>query len=182
MSNSSLSHEILLFIEANSEASDGLQDIIFGNRRISLIIIFLCFNLILLSIFYLSKSIIGLGVLFACAMIVFPICKPIIADKVNYFLTHPIKNEMNWTKNKVKILSNEEFAAAISTIIGVMKIKPLVALMNLSFMKCFVGFRMIIAVLIITALIVSLGLTFSIVLSNAVLVGFIYLVKLLCLK
>ena len=182
MDNSSFSHDILLFIEANNEASDGLQNIIYGNRKISLIIIFLCFNLILLSIFYLSKSAIGLGVLYACAMFGIPLFKSLITAKVNNFLIHPLKNEMNWTKEKVKIRSNEEFAAAISTIIETIKIKPFVALMNSRFMKSFIGFRLIIVALIITSLIVSLGLTFSITVSNAALILFMHSVKSLCFK
>ena len=94
----------------NEETANGLQDIVLGNRHLSLILVFFVLNIVLLTNYYFSKSAIGMIILSALLFVFFPISYSYLKENIKLFVDHPVLDEYKLVHNR---RTNKEFAAAI---------------------------------------------------------------------
>ncbi|EAX91400.1 hypothetical protein TVAG_350940 [Trichomonas vaginalis G3] len=160
------STSFLEFVKENQNFTIGLQQILLGERITSLILIFILFNLLIISIYYLSKSYIGVAIVGIISFAIFPIFRLTIYRFIFTFVeTSPFPFEI--PKN-IKVFKDEEFVSAVASIASTPFIQYPLWLYKLQVMHNYSGIRSILVVLAIILIWSTLKFVGGLILINSI--------------
>ena len=166
---------LLDFFDENQKIADGLQDILIGNRDLSLISIFFTMNLILLANYFFSKSAIGILILSCFLLFVLPMTYMDLKEQITTFIENPIQNEY---QKIYKRKSNDELTAAIATFSDNFAFRFIYTnILNLSIFKHHQIPKIIILAAAITLLFEIFGLIPVLVFVNLIFILFIFIIR-----
>lgn len=167
---------LLEYVSTHQDFTDGLQQILFGDRKLSLFVLFAIFNLTIIIIYFLSRSFIGIIILFVLSFIVYPIFRIIIFKLLFNFIEFtpfPLEQNISYTKR----FNNDEFVAAITAISNQGIIYYPLKLYTSAVMQFYSGIRSLVVVSIIIVIWHLFKFIFGLLFTNLIFALLIYLLR-----